>query len=63
MPNMSYCRFYNTYQDLKDCKEALEDNNFDELSDTEKRYAIKLVQMCANIADNFLDEADSIEND
>lgn len=60
MGNMSYCRFENTYHDLDDCYNALGEKSFDELSKTEKKYALKLVRMCRNIADDFMDEVDEI---
>ena len=54
MANMSYCRFQNTYRDLKDCVESLESNynlkygfrNLDNLSSNEKKYALKLRELC-----------------
>ena len=51
MSNMSYCRFYNTYHDLVDCKNAL--YNEDISSDEEKRYAKKLIELCNKIAENY----------
>ena len=51
MANMSYCRFYNTYHDLVDCKNAL--YNGDITSDEEKRYAQKLLKVCQEIADSY----------
>ena len=35
MPNMSYCRFENTVKDIKDCINAIEDGECDELSSYE----------------------------
>jgi len=58
MGNMSYCRFENTYGDLKDCYDALEEKSLDELSEKEKKYAKKLIKMCKDIADDFLDNED-----
>jgi hypothetical protein len=57
MANMSYCRFENTYADLLDCFNALGEKSLDELSDTEKKYAIKMINMCKDISDEFLEEA------
>lgn len=37
MPNMSYCRFTNTRNDLSDCLDALRDS--DELSEEEAKAA------------------------
>ena len=56
---MSYCRFENTFGDLQDCYEALAEKSLDELSETEKKYATKLIKMCRDIADDFLDEDES----
>lgn len=53
MGNMSYCRFENTYADLHDCNEALAEKSLDELSEIEKKYAKKLINLCKEIADNF----------
>mgnify|MGYP000513019022 CR=1 FL=1 len=38
MSNMSYCRFENTAADMRDCLEAMQDENFDfdELNEPEK---------------------------
>ena len=46
MSNMSYCRFENTYNDLKDCVEALNENGLKELSDQENIYAKKIKDLC-----------------
>ena len=35
MPNMSYCRFENTVRDIRDCINAIEDGECDELSSYE----------------------------
>lgn len=61
MANMSYCRFENTYHDLKDCYEALnEAGSIDDLKKTvneyEKKYIQKLVELCKDIVDEFGDE-------
>ena len=62
MGNMSYCRFENTFYDLDDCYTALGEKTFDELSDREKKYALRLVRMCRNIADDFMPDCKTIEN-
>jgi hypothetical protein len=47
MANMSYCRFQNTYQDLKDCIESIEyRTDIKDLPETEKHYALKLRELC-----------------
>ena len=48
--NMSYCRFHNTLQDLKDCYYNIED--VEDMSDEEKRARKKLIEICMDIADN-----------
>ena len=39
MANMSYCRFENTFKDLRDCYKALGENELSELSDSERKFA------------------------
>lgn len=55
--NMSYCRFENTYKDLMECQNALEDfiqNDEDCISsDSERGYAKKLIALAKEIADNY----------
>jgi hypothetical protein len=54
MSNMSYCRFQNTSDDLEDCVEALEeDPKLANLRGDELRCAIRLIEMCRNVADQF----------
>ena len=59
MGNMSYCRFRNTLNDLRDCQETLD--NRERLSkkyDREEWSAReKLIKLCREIADNY-DELD-----
>jgi len=58
MGNMSYCRFENTYSDLKDCYNALTEKSLDELSESEMEYAKRLINLCRNIVDDFESEMD-----
>ena len=53
---MSYCRFENTYNDLRDCQDALGNKSLDELSESERKYAKRLIKMCREIADDFDEE-------
>jgi hypothetical protein len=53
MPNMSYCRFENTYRDLKDCYDSLEDKPFEELSEREQKYAKKLIELSVKISEEL----------
>ena len=43
---MSYCRFENTYGDLEDCVEALEENKLEDLSDRERKFAERMKDLC-----------------
>lgn len=55
---MSYCRFENTYRDLQDCYDALSETDLDDLSDTERKYAKRLIKLCDDIASEFKEEDD-----
>jgi RNA-splicing ligase RtcB len=45
---MSYCRFENTFPDLRDCLEALGDKmEVEKMSESEKKYAKKMLWMMA----------------
>ena len=55
MPNMSYCQFENTFPDLRDC---YEDMNRNDLSESEKRYRLKLIKLCIEIADEYRGETE-----
>lgn len=61
MSNMSYCRFRNTLGDLQDCYDALLDEA--DRGQDEERAAKKLVSLCRNIAAEFLEWAESEEED
>ena len=50
MSNMSYCRFENTYYDLKDCSDNLLER--DDLSATEVKYRRLLIKTCQRIVEN-----------
>jgi hypothetical protein len=56
MANMSHCRFENTFNDLKDCYEALANKPFNELSERELKYATKLITLCKDINADFGEE-------
>lgn len=55
MSNMSYCRFQNTLQDLRDCAETLKniDYNLAELSKDEAKAAAALIAVCQELGDGF----------
>ncbi|MFA5299846.1 MAG: hypothetical protein WC389_16805 [Lutibacter sp.] len=44
---MSYCRFRNTYKDLLDCYDCIDD---EELSKDEQEARIRLIKLCKKIA-------------
>ena len=46
MANMSYCRFENTYNDLREAYDWLFEKDFTELSESERKYLIKLSALC-----------------
>lgn len=49
--NMSYCQFENTYRDLKQCADAIA--NEDESSKIENNYKRLLIQLCRDIAETI----------
>jgi hypothetical protein len=55
MRNMSYCRFENTFEALRDCHIALENLNIDDedthTSSSETEKAKQLIELCQEIAD------------
>ena len=58
MPNMSYCRFENTAQDLQDCLYALEEGETTELSRFELRGLRNLLRLC----EEFIEYENEIDN-
>lgn len=67
MANMSYCRFQNTVNDLRDCYEALGEKDISELSTEELRAAWQLLCMVQDMYFDFLVEGsntfENIENE
>lgn len=59
MPNMSYCRFENTYKDLIDCIDHLEDKD---LSESERFHKNALIEECKEIA-NMNEDNDEEEDE
>ena len=45
MSNMSYCRWENTYNDLKDCYNSMVEEAFDELSESEANHKELLLSL------------------
>lgn len=54
MSNMSYCRFQNTLEDLRDCYDNLDDSD---LSEEETKARKRLIKVCRSLVDDadFLD--------
>ena len=52
MPNMSYCRFENTANDLRDCVEAIQNGETTDLSQYEVRGLANLLEYCERIMDD-----------
>lgn len=50
MGNMSYCKFENTYYDLKKCWEEFDDCE----SESEIKYREKVVKLCREISEESL---------
>ena len=50
MSNMSYVRFENTYKDLRDCYNNMDDPD---LSDTESKYRKFIIELCISIAEEY----------
>ncbi len=61
--NMSYCMFENTVSALRECIESTNDScdPFSELSESERKFAKKLVKMCRDFADDFESEITIVE--
>jgi len=63
MSNMSYCRFENTYSDLLDCYNNINEN-LRGMSESELKYRNKLIQLCQDILDEAIEDSDlGIEED
>lgn len=53
MANMSYCRFQNTLGDLRDCKEALDFGEAEDLSAEEQKAKDRLIELCDEISSDY----------
>ncbi len=54
MPNMSYCRFQNTLEDLRDCYDNWP-NDKSKLSLAEVKAKDRLIKLCQMIVQDFED--------
>lgn len=57
MPNMSYCRFENTVNDMQDCLNAIEDREVNDLSE----YEIKALNHFLELGKVIVDYEDDIQ--
>lgn len=55
MANMSYCRFQNTLEDLKDCFSNMNDGP---PSYEEATARHRLIKLCSVVAEDYLDETE-----
>ena len=55
MANASYCRFQNTLRDLRDCSEALDDEEHRGISIEEQDAVKKLISLCGEISAEYSD--------
>lgn len=62
MPNMSYCLWENTYSDLLDCLESMGEVGTKELSESEKKFKEKVLELCYENADEYRLFIDSEKN-
>lgn len=53
MSNMGYCRFRNTLNDLRDCYDAMDD---DDLSPEESSARKAIIRVCEDILSDYGDE-------
>ena len=53
--NMSYCRFQNTLEDLRNCQENMDDAD---LGTEEVKARKLLIELCKQIASDFENEED-----
>ncbi len=59
MPNMSYCRFENTYNDLIDCLDNISDEAG---NDRDERYRIRMIRLLSDkigLIENLIDEVNN----
>ena len=66
MGNMSYCRYENTRRDLDDCEGDLGEiadgeKSVEDLSESERAEAKRLVDLCRSIVDDYGDMVDGWE--
>ena len=63
MANMSYCRFENTYNDLRDCLAAIKEEGMDTLESRSEREAAEDLMLTAKRFIRAYEEAASAEDE
>ena len=58
MGNMSYCRFENTAYDLRDCLDAIQNGETEDLS----TYEVEGLERILSLAHSIVEETEFIEN-
>jgi len=61
MANMSYCRFENTLNDMRECREAMYESTT-KMNDREKRARKKLFELVVEMADEIENMSDNIRD-
>ena len=57
MPNMAYCRFTNTKEDLQDCMDHIDEP----VSEAEHKARIQLVKRCAELIFDYAGADNGVE--
>ena len=61
MANMSYCRFENTANDLRDCVYAIEEGEYDnDISKSEKRGLEEILELAHQLVNDLEYKVESI---
>lgn len=65
MSNMSYCRFENTLQDLRDCYESLDNESiesyFKKYGGSERKSFLDMLVLMRDFVNDFEDELEELE--
>lgn len=62
MINMGHCRFENTYLALCECVDALIDEDWNDLSESEQKYAKQLEEKCQELIQEMQEKRSVINN-
>ena len=61
--NMSYCRWENTYNALRDCYDSMEDGDEDDMNDSEKDYRKDTLKLCKKMGEMTEDYNDTEDDE